>query len=52
VLAAASEPGDAIGFRALRDVVVVLTSCSVDHSPTNNFRCTALQVRVEPEALR
>jgi uncharacterized protein YcgI (DUF1989 family) len=43
VLAAASEPGDAICFRALRDVVVVLTWCSVDNSPTNNFRCTALQ---------
>lgn len=49
VLAAASQSGDAIGFRALRDVVVVLTSCSVDNSPTNDFRCTALQVRVEPE---
>jgi uncharacterized protein len=49
VLTAASEPGDAISFRALRDVVVVLTSCSVDHSPTNSFRCTALQLRVEAE---
>jgi uncharacterized protein len=47
VLTAASEPGDAISFHALRDVVIVLTSCSVDHTPTNNFRCTALQVRVQ-----
>jgi uncharacterized protein YcgI (DUF1989 family) len=46
VLASASAPGDGIGFRALRDVVVVLTACSVDNSPTNSFRCTALQVRV------
>ena len=48
VLTAASEAGDAVCFRALRDIVVVLASCSVDNSPTNNFRCTALQMRVEP----
>lgn len=52
VLPAASQPGDAIGFRALRDFVVVLTSCCVDNWPTNNFRCTALQVRVESAASR
>jgi uncharacterized protein YcgI (DUF1989 family) len=49
VLAAASGPGDGMGFRALRDLVVVLTACSVDNSSTNNFRCTALQLRVESE---
>jgi len=41
-----SEPGDEISFLALRDVVVVVTSCAVDYPPLNDGRCTALQVTV------
>jgi uncharacterized protein YcgI (DUF1989 family) len=35
---AASWPGDAASFRALRDVVFVLTACSVDYPPLNGGR--------------
>ncbi len=31
---------------ALRDIVFVLTSCSVDYWPLNNARCTPLQILV------
>nr|WP_042197547.1 urea carboxylase-associated family protein [Kibdelosporangium sp. MJ126-NF4]CEL23037.1 Aminomethyltransferase [Kibdelosporangium sp. MJ126-NF4]CTQ90176.1 Aminomethyltransferase (EC 2.1.2.10) [Kibdelosporangium sp. MJ126-NF4] len=44
---AASEPGDSITLRVLRDAVVVLTACSVDYWPTNNMRCTPLLLRIE-----
>jgi uncharacterized protein YcgI (DUF1989 family) len=30
---AASRPGDSASFRAMRDVLVVLTACAVDHWP-------------------
>lgn len=43
---AASRAGDAISFLALRDVVFVLTACSVDYWPLNNGRCTPLQIQV------
>jgi len=36
----------AISFLALRDIVFVLTSCSVDYWPLNNGRCTPLQILV------
>lgn len=52
VRTAASEPGDAVALRLLRDAVVVLTACSVDYWPTNGGRCTPLLVRLggrEPE---
>lgn len=45
---AASNPGDSASFRALRDVLVVLTACAVDHWPTNGGRCTSLELRVGP----
>jgi uncharacterized protein YcgI (DUF1989 family) len=45
---AASQPGDAITFRALRDLVFVLTSCSVDYPPLNNGRCTPLRIEITP----
>ncbi|ONI90103.1 hypothetical protein ALI144C_03515 [Actinosynnema sp. ALI-1.44] len=44
---AASEPGDSITFRLMRDVIVVLTACSVDYWPTNNMECTPLLMRIE-----
>jgi uncharacterized protein len=46
--AAAWQPGDAITFRALRDLVFVLTSCSVDYPPLNNGRSTPLRIEITP----
>src|SRR5262252_2293974 len=46
---ASSRPGDAISFRALRDLVFVLTSCSVDYPPLNNGRCTPLRIEITPK---
>lgn len=48
VAAAASRPGDSASFRALRDVLVVLTACAVDDSPINGTRCTPLELQVGP----
>jgi uncharacterized protein len=48
VRTAASRPGDGASFRALRDVLVVLTACAVDDSPTNGARCTPLELQVGP----
>jgi len=31
---------------ALRDVVVIVTSCAVDYSPLNDVRCTSLRIEV------
>jgi uncharacterized protein len=46
--AAASGAGDAISFRTQRDVVFVLTACSVDYPPLNGGRCGPLQVEITP----
>jgi uncharacterized protein len=46
--AAASRPGDAISFLALRDLVFVLTACSVDYPPLNNGRCSPLRIVITP----
>jgi uncharacterized protein YcgI (DUF1989 family) len=43
---AMSEAGDYVVFRALEDLVVVLTACSVDNYVTNNFVCTPLRLDV------
>ena len=43
---AQSGPGDEISFLALRDVVVVLTSCAVDYPPLNGGRCTPLRITI------
>jgi uncharacterized protein len=48
VRTAASRPGDGASFRALRDVLVVLTACAVDDSPINGARCTPLELQVGP----
>jgi uncharacterized protein YcgI (DUF1989 family) len=45
---AASRPGDTISFVAERDVIVVLTACSVDYPPLNNGRCGPLSIRISP----
>jgi uncharacterized protein len=45
---AASMPGDAVSFAAERDVVVVLTACSVDYPPLNAGECGPLRVEIEP----
>ncbi|WP_037062946.1 DUF1989 domain-containing protein [Pseudonocardia acaciae] len=46
VHSAVSGPGDSASFRALRDLLVVLTACSVDYWPTNGSVCTPLELRV------
>jgi uncharacterized protein YcgI (DUF1989 family) len=45
---AASLPGQFVSFLALRDLVFVLTACSVDYPPLNNGRCTPLRIEAEP----
>jgi uncharacterized protein YcgI (DUF1989 family) len=45
---ALSEPGDEISFLALRAVVIVVTSCSVDYPPLNAGPCTPLRISVIP----
>ena len=43
---AASRPGDAISFRAERDLIFVLTACSVDYPPLNNGHCGPLRIEI------
>jgi uncharacterized protein YcgI (DUF1989 family) len=52
VRTAASLAGQAITFRALRDLVFVLTSCSVDYPPLNNGHCTPLRIEITPRELK
>jgi uncharacterized protein len=47
IVDAASEAGDGVTFRALRDVAVVVTACSVDFPPGNGERCTPILLEVE-----
>ena len=47
---AASGPGDSVRFRALRAVVIVLTSCAVDYPPLNDGRCTPLRIEITAAA--
>ena len=47
---AASSPGDAVCFLALRDVIIIVTSCAVDYPPLNDGRCTALRVDTGADA--
>ncbi|MER6209292.1 urea carboxylase-associated family protein [Streptomyces sp. NPDC001073] len=48
VLSAATLPGDSVVLRAVREVVLVLTACSVDFWPTNGDRCGPLGLDVYP----
>ena len=43
---AASRPGDAISLRAERDLIFILTACSVDYPPLNNGHCGPLRIEV------
>jgi uncharacterized protein len=45
---APSLPGSAITFSARRDLLFVLTSCSVDYWPLNNGSCGPLRIEIEP----
>lgn len=48
ITAPQTRPGDSTTFRAVRDVTVVVASCSVDNSSTNGGRCTGLAVEITP----
>ncbi len=45
---AASRPGDAVSFGVRRDLVLILTACSVDYPPLNNGHCSPLRIEIEP----
>jgi hypothetical protein len=47
---AASSPGDAIAFLARRDLVVILTACSVDYPPLDQGHCSPPRIEVTPAA--
>jgi uncharacterized protein len=47
---AASSPGDAIAFIARRDLVVILTACSVNYPPLNQGHCSPLRIEISPAA--
>lgn len=46
VLASINPPGGYVKLRALRDLLLVVTPCSVDFHPTNGDRCTEIEVEV------
>jgi uncharacterized protein YcgI (DUF1989 family) len=46
VLASINPPGGYVKLRALRDLLLVVTACSVDFHPTNGDRCTEIEVEV------
>jgi len=45
---APSLPGTSISFTARRDLLFVLTACSVDYAPLNNGSCGPLRIEIEP----
>jgi uncharacterized protein YcgI (DUF1989 family) len=47
IVDAASEAGDGVTFRALRNAAIVVTACSVDFPPGNGERCTPILLEVE-----
>jgi uncharacterized protein len=47
---AASSPGEAIAFIARRDLVVILTACSVDYAPLNQGHCSPPRIEISPAA--
>lgn len=48
VSASINPPGASVRLRAERDLLVVVTACSVDHRPTNGEACTEIEVEVIP----
>lgn len=50
VLASVNPPGGYVVLRAERDLLIVVTACSVDFHPTNGGVCTRIAVEVLPPA--
>jgi uncharacterized protein len=48
---AASSPGDTVAFLARRDLVVIVTACSVDYPPLNQGHCSPLRIEISPAAV-
>ncbi|WP_119390994.1 DUF1989 domain-containing protein [Taklimakanibacter lacteus] len=46
VLASINPPGGYVTLRAERDLLLVVTACSVDFHPTNGDACTEIEVEV------
>jgi uncharacterized protein YcgI (DUF1989 family) len=46
VLASINPPGAYVKLRAERDLLLVVTACSVDFHPTNGGQCTEIEVEV------
>jgi uncharacterized protein len=46
VIASINPPGGSVALRAERDLLLVVTACSVDFHPTNGDRCTEIVVEV------
>jgi len=49
VLASINPPGAYVKLKAERDLLLVVTACSVDFHPTNGGRCTEIEVEVASE---
>ena len=50
VAASINPPGGNVTLEAERDLLVVVTACSVDHHPTNGEACTEIEVEILPPA--
>lgn len=46
VLASINPPGGYVTLRAERDLLLVVTACSVDFHPTNGDACTEIEIEV------
>lgn len=46
VLASINPPGGYVALRAERDLLLVVTACSVDFHPTNGDKCTEIAIEV------
>ena len=46
VLASINPPGGYVKLRAERDLLLVVTACSVDFHPTNGGECTEIEVEI------
>ena len=44
-----SRKGDFVTLRALVDLIVAVSACSVDLSPCNNYACTPIRIEVGEE---
>lgn len=51
VLASINPPGGSVTLRAERDLLLVVTACSVDFHPTNGGQCTEIEVEVKAGGL-